>query len=145
MANSIDIPQALWLRLYTACFGLLWAAAMIAFWINVRTIGEALVALFMTGYGLFVCLRVYTAFVRTDGNQLIVRNYLSTKVFEKQNIDSFSVGNPQLSTPWGRTIFVRLKSNKIFPLHVTLRTGVGRRSKKRQAERLAAMQAWLGR
>jgi hypothetical protein len=144
-ANPVDLRVPLGWRLYVGVFGAVWLALCGTFAVQAFRDGSAtgVVVLFMLLFGETLVVRTLRARATTSGSTLTVRNVLSTRRLERDQIESVRVGRPSGNpAQLGQVLTVLDRSGGTTTIDASMRTAFTAAGKEALAEQREALEAW---
>ena len=143
--KTVNIALPTWLRVYTSVFGLVWCGMLLVFVVVLLTpdlsgTGPAVVMpLLMLGFGGTIIFRQLRLCAVSDGDALVVRNFIRTTRFEREEIAEFRTARGVI--PIGRTIVVVPKHGDLLNIDATMQMpALGR---DRHPDQLGELRAWI--
>ena len=133
------------MRLYVAVFTVFWCGSVFAGFIAALIAGTvaALIPLGMFAFGSFLGYRLWNLSVVATRDELIIRNYLSTKRLPKGQVESFRIGSPSMGS-FGRSVMALLRDDSVVSMDATARP-FRRFGGERQLEAaISDLRGWLG-
>jgi hypothetical protein len=142
----VEIRQPRALRVYIVVFGCIWCAGVIA---GIGVTAAALsptvfIPLAMLAFAAFFFSRIYRISVVSEGDELVVRNWFTTRRLRRADIEDFRIGSAGPSYPFGKSIYAMLNDGTVLSLDVLARPAFTARSRDRLARALAELKGWLG-
>jgi Bacterial PH domain len=139
--EPVVIRLAVFIRVYSAGFAVLWFGFLI-FFLSRSTLADVPVAIAMMGLGGAMMFRLNSLRVVADESGLIVCNVFRTWRFSWDEVEDFRLGRPTMGMPFGKVIHVLLRNDEVITADVTAMSWffLGR---VKQQQALQKLRAWV--
>jgi len=142
MGNPVEIRQPLVLRVYIACFSLLWVGLLL--WDVITSPSDAPIAILMIAFGVALGVRIETLKLVADDSGLLVRNFFRTWRFGWAEVEDFRLGRPMMGMPFGQVIHVLLRNGEVVTADISAsHFGFAFGGKAKREQLLKRLREWL--
>jgi hypothetical protein len=117
---TIRPPRAM--RIYVVVFTTVWCGFVIFGFVAAVVAGSpaALIPLGMLAFGATLGYRLLNLSVVATEEELIIRNYLSTRRLPRGQVESFRIGSPSMGS-FGKAVMVLLRDDTVVSMDATAR------------------------
>ena len=132
------------LRIYVAVFSAVWLGFVLAFLVGAVAAGRssgAIVSVFMLAFGGWLGLRLFSLSVVATRQELVIRNYLTTRRIAKDHVEGFRIGSPSMGT-FGRAVVALVPEDTVVSLDATARPFRWLGGERQLDSALSALRAW---
>ncbi len=143
MGQPIEIRLPIAIRIYGACFGLVWVGFLIAA-ITSSKASEIPFAAFMAIFGAAFIYRFVGVWIVADESGLLIRNLYRTWRFRWDEVDDFRLGRP-MAMPFGQVIHVLLRNGEVVTADVTASSWTLFSGRAKLERTLQELRRWLSR
>jgi hypothetical protein len=143
---AVEIRPLMFLRVYSAAFGILWCGLLGAGFVAELVAGSGpptIFILLMLVVGGTISYRWARIAVIGRGDELLVRNLYSTRKVPRERVEGFRVGHAPL-VPFGKSIYVLTSDGGVISLDViTFSPNLLPSGRRRLEQSLGALNLWL--
>jgi len=142
--SDVTIRPPKIIRIYVAVFTTFWCGLVLAGFVAGLVDGTpaALVPLGMFAFGATLGYRLLRVSVVAHGDELVIRNYLSTRRVAKQQVEAFRLGSPSMGS-FGQAAMALLRDDTVVSIDATAQPLRRLGGQRRLDAALADLRAWL--
>lgn len=132
------------MRIYVAVFSTVWCGFVLFGFVAALLDGSAvaLIPLGMFAFGATLAYRLLSLSVVATEEELIIRNYLSTRRLPRGQVESFRIGSPSMGS-FGKAVMVLLRDDTVVSMDATARPFRGLGGQRQLDAAITRLREWL--